>query len=149
MEQNVFMLSATIILGALAALFAIIGVATPGWPFSNNPLFGCGARCSYNSTAAGVLLIIAIVFLVAAGLLTVMFLQKYIASTADRIKAVTLALLVIAVIFIVSAYSCALYNGNANFYSYHLTVTAGILAFLSTMFFTYWLGRVSVPVSYQ
>jgi hypothetical protein len=149
MEQNVFMLSATTILGALAALFAIIGVATPGWPYNKNQLLGCGATCDYNYTAAGVLLIIAIVFLIIAGLLAVMFLQRYIASPADRIKALALALLVIAVIFIVSAYSCTLYRQNYNYYSYHLTVTAGILAFLSTIFFTYWIGRTSVVISYQ
>ena len=144
MEQDKFMLSATIILAALAILFAIIGVATPGWPFGNFSLLTCGINCSYDVKAAGALLIIAIIFLFIAGLLAIMFLQRYVQNTNDKIKVATLALLVISVIFIVAAYSCPLYKQSASYYSYHLAVTAGILASLSTMFFTYWLGRRSV-----
>jgi len=143
MEQDAFMLLAAAVLGTLATLFAIIGVATRAWTGSNIGLFNLVSNSERNFTAAGVLLIIAIVILAIAILFTVMFLKRLINKSSDKIKFLVLALFILAVIFIVSAYSRAV---AISLYSYHLTVTAGALAFLSTIFFTYWLGRASVTV---
>jgi membrane protease YdiL (CAAX protease family) len=144
MEQNVFMLLATAVLGALAILFAIIGVATRAWPIGTIALFNCGNQCDYRHTAAGVLLIIAIVALAIASILTIMFLRRLISHFSDRIKAFVLSLIVLSGILIVTAYSITLPNA---YYSYHLAVTAGILVFLSAISFTYFCGHTSVMSS--
>lgn len=144
MEQNKVMLLVTAVFGALAILFAIIGVATEGWPSTKTQLFRLGNVGGYNYTAAGVLLIIGIVFTAIAILLAILFLTQFISSSADRIKGLALALLVLAGIFIVAAYSRAVFT---DFYSYHLAVTSGTLVFVSTIFFTYWIGHTSITHS--
>lgn len=143
MEQTAFTLLATIASAALALLFAIIGVAAPGW-LGGARLFNCGVSCPNNNIAAGVLLIIAIVFLFLSVVAAVILRLRYAENQADFIKFVVLFLLFIASIFIVAAYSSVyLIKGYKN-YSYHLSTTAGVLAFLSTLFFSYYMGRSSV-----
>ncbi len=138
------MLLAAAVCAALAAIFALIGVATPGWRSGSGSevqLFNCGTQCNYNSIAAGVLLIIAIVILVVSSLIIILFLRKFISNPTDRMKGPLLSSLLIAGIFIVSAYSRPVDGG---YYSYHLSVTAGTMTFFSAIFFTYWVGRNSV-----
>lgn len=148
MEQTTFMLLATIVSAALALLFAIIGVATPGWPSTNTRLFDCSG-CPYNSTAIGVLLIIAIIFLFIAGVVAILFLQRILQRSLDLIKLLVLVLLLISGIFIVAAYSTVFHIKGTNVYSYHLAVTAGVLTFLSALFFSYFMGRTSVYIREQ
>jgi hypothetical protein len=150
MHQNTFMLLATAVLGTLATFFAIVGVGAPGWPrLSGSPVSSANRTSLLSSnnisgyTSAGVLLIIAIVILIIASLLTFMFLREFINDSSDRIKGLLLFFFVLAGIFIMSAYSRAV---SIDFYSYHLSVVAGILNFISIIFFTYWLGRTSVRI---
>ncbi len=143
------MLLAAAVFGALAAIFALIGVATPGWPSSDVSyriqLFNCGGLCKYSYTAAGVLLIIAIVILVISSVIIILFLRKFISNPTDRMKGPLFFFLIIAGVFIVSSYSRAV---DGVYYSYHLSVSAGIMTFFSAIFFTYWVGRNSVsPVA--
>ncbi|CAF1127760.1 unnamed protein product [Adineta steineri] len=140
MEQNSLTLLISIVLAAVGILFTIIGVATPGWAGSIN-LFRCGSRCPLNYTAAGVLLLLAILFLVIAIVFTLMFWRGMISNSSDIIKNIVLFLFLLAAIFITVAYSRAMPSG---LYSYHIAVTAGNLVFLSALAFTYWLGRTSV-----
>lgn len=146
MEQNVFMLLATIVCGIFAVFFAIIGVATDGWrnPFNDNKtqLFPWGNQLEHNYTATGILLIISIVMTAIATLCTIMFLLEFINNSANRIKAFVLFLFVLSGILIAAAYSRAV---ATRFYSYHMSVTAGTLTFLSMIFFTYWIGYNSAP----
>ncbi|CAF0891116.1 unnamed protein product [Adineta steineri] len=143
MEQNSLTLLITIVLAAVGILFTIIGVATPGWGALSGrvSLFRCGSPCVFNYTAAGVLLLIAILFLVIAIVFTLMFWRGMISNSSDIIKSIVLVLFVVAAIFITVAYSRATLS---NFYSYHIAVTAGNLVFLSALSFAYWLGRTSV-----
>jgi hypothetical protein len=127
-------------LTAFATLFTILGVALPGWNVGQSSLFNCGiVRCSDNSIAAGALLIIAIVFLVIAIALTIMFARRSTGDTPHIIKGILLALLIIAAIFIVIAYSRVIPPYNS--YSYHLTATASILTFCAALIVAYWFGR--------
>jgi hypothetical protein len=140
MEQNTFTLLTTLVFAAIATLFTILAVALTGWP-GGIQLFNCGNLCPIGYTAAGVLLIIAIIILTVAIVFTVMFWRGLISNSSDKIKGIALALFVISNIFIVAAYSRIT---SPEFYSYHLAVTAGIFTFLSSILFTYWLGRTSV-----
>jgi putative Mn2+ efflux pump MntP len=139
MEQNTFALLTTLVLAAIATLFTILAVALPGWPLGR--LLNCGIACPSNYIAAGVLLIIAIVLLTVAIAFTVMFWRGLISNSSDKIKGIVLALFVICNIFIVTAYSRVI---NPEVYSYHLAAAAGSLTFVSSILFTYWLGRTSV-----
>ena len=137
------MLLTTVFLTVFAAIFTIIGVATDSWPDSTGGLFVRG-KTDRNYTAAGVLLILAILMLVPASVLVTGFFLRLINTTADRLKALILFLIFVAGIFIVTAYSRTIHN---RWYSYHITVTAGALTFISTIFLTYWIGRTSVRSS--
>ena len=148
MEQTRATLLATIVLAGLALFFAIIGVATPGW-VDKSRLFNCGESCPNNNISAGALLIIAIIFLFVCVLVAVMILQRFIDSSADLIKFLLLFLLLISGIFIVAAYSSVFLLKDSNNYSYHLSVTAGVLTFVSALFFSYYVGRTSVFIRSQ
>lgn len=137
MEQDATILLVSLVLGALALLFTIIGTAIPYW----------GGVGVFNfNTGTGALLIIAIVLLMVAVVFTAMFWRGIISNASDMIKYVVLALFIISGIFIVAAYSQAV-PYSILVYSYHLTVTAGILTFLSLMCFSFWAGRTSVPIA--
>jgi len=143
MQQNTFMLLATVIFGTVATFFAIIGVASSGWPPNKVALFNWNNRNGFNYASAGVLLVIAIVILIIAILFTILFQREFIKEPSERIKGLLLACFVLAGIFMIAGYSRAVLIG---FYSYHLSVIAGILTFFSAIFFTYWLGRTSVAI---
>ncbi|UJR27082.1 hypothetical protein I4U23_008384 [Adineta vaga] len=137
MEQNAFTLLLSSILAGIATILTIIGVSTNGWP-GRQQLF---AYHTSNLTAAGVLLIISIFFLAISIVFMLMFWRGMISNASDKVKSVVLVFLIIASIFIVIAYSRP---ASKEFFSYHLSVSGGILAFLSAIIFTYWLGRTSV-----
>lgn len=128
--------------GAVAALFTIIGVSAPGWNSSGNlALFKCRGNCSAY-TAAGVLLIIAIVFLAMAIALTVMVARRIIAHPTAPLKSIILSLFILAAIVIVVAYSRALVYAQG--YSYQLTAIASIFTFVSSLIVSYWIGRTHI-----
>jgi len=139
MEQNTFALLTTLVLAAVATLFTILAVALPGWPLGR--LLNCVTACPSDYIAAGVLLIIAIILLTVAIAFTVMFWRGLISNSSDKIKGIVLAFFVVSNILIVAAYSRVIIP---EFYSYHLAVTASSLTFVSSILFTYWLGRTSV-----
>jgi hypothetical protein len=133
MEQKAVMLLASAILGGLAIILTIIGVGAPGW--NGQGLFNCGSNCPTGSTGAGVLLIISILALTVAVAFAVLFLRF--GNPTETVKGVILGLFTFSAILIVIAYSSVTHTT----YSYYLTVTAGILSFLSAITFTYWLDR--------
>jgi len=141
MEQNVVMLLGSGIFAALAALFSIIAVATPGWSGCHTGIFSCGKYY----TATGALLIISIIMLTIIFLCIAMFFRGILSNTADKIKIVVVLLLFLSGIFIVSGYSSPLHDGEVSrIYSYHLAVAAGIFTYISTILFTFYAGHTSV-----
>ena len=142
MEQNVVMLLGSGIFAALAALFSIIAVATPGWSGCHTGIFSCGKYY----TATGALLIISIIMLTIIFLCIAMFFRGILSNTADKIKIVVVLVLFLSGIFIVSGYSSPLHNKDvfSTIYSYHLAVAAGIFTYISTILFTFYAGHTSV-----
>ena len=136
-EQNSLVLLLSIFLAAVATLLAIIGVSTDGWPGSKQ-LFKYHWS---DTTAAGVLLLISIVLLALAALFTVMFWRGIISNAADRMKSLILVFLISAAILITVAY---VHPFHAKQFSLHLSVAASVLAFLSAVMFSFWLGRTSM-----
>ena len=128
-------------LTALSLLFTIISVSAPGWGFaSDGTLFKCqsGSDCS-RLNGAGVLLIIAIIFLAISIVLLLILARGIISMPTNSLKSLLIVFLVLAAIFIVSGYSRALIALNV--YSYQLAVAAAIFTFLSGMIVSYWAGR--------
>ena len=142
MEQHTVSLLVAAILLALSTLFSIIAVATPGWNVAHT------ARLLKfpGTTAAGVLLIIAIVLQAVCLVLLLVFARRVVAQPTNRLKALLLAFTILAGIFIVSAYSDVVWLVNGRVYGYQLAVVSGIFTFLSAIIISYWLGSTSAMV---
>ena len=125
--------------GCIALFFTILGVSTPGWG-GDYTLFGC-STCGGRAIAIGVLLIFVMFILMIAVSLIVLIARRRINNPSPLLRISVLALLIVATIFTIIAYSQAL--SSIAFYSYHVTVTAGVFAYISTICFAYWAGSTS------
>ena len=131
--ESTILIVITIIAG-VAALFTLIGLATPKWLSNGFGLWNCKHVCS---TSTATLTILALLFLVAAVVLLVLLLLRLF-SRSFRILPV--ALLFIATLFLLISTANYLRHFGLVGYSYELVVTAHALAFIASMILAFWFG---------
>ena len=124
------LLLVTTAITAFAALFCVIGLASPAW---TGPCGLFTAGCP--STPSGGLSIIAFLLLIAAVVVLVLSLLKVLPGS---IRAVCLIILFLAGIFTLSAFA-AYFNAGSG-YSYRLMVVAHFLCYVASIIAAFWLG---------
>jgi hypothetical protein len=139
MEQHAVSLLVAAVLLAVSILFTIIALATPGWYGTHNyRLFR-----DTDTTTAGVLLVLAVILLGVCLILLLVIARRLVPQPPNLLKGLLLGFAVVAAIFIVAAYADLTVGVLGKAYSYQLTVVSGILAFLSAIIISYWLGCTS------
>ena len=128
-----------VLIACLALIFAIISIATSGWGGRN--LLKDGS----NHLSTIVFAFLAIISLILGIIFIVLFAKRLITSFSKTVKLSGVFLLALGGIFIVIAYMSYSPYFSSN-YSYYLMVTAGILAFISSIFTAFWLGRYWITV---
>lgn len=153
-DESTALIVITIITG-IAALFTLIGLATPKWLSSGFGLWNCKHVCS---TSSAILTILALLFLVTAVVLLVLLLLRLFPR---YFRLLPLALLAIATLFLLISTANYLRHFGIVSYSFELVVTAHALAFIASIMVAFWLGttmdesgpaittRPSIPLTMQ
>ena len=125
----------TTIITSVAALFTLIGLATPKWLKSEGlGLWNCHRVCS---TSTATLTILALLFLVAAVIFLVILILR---SLPRSFRILPVILLFMATLFLLISPAIYLRRFHKVGYSYELIVTAHAFAFIGSVVLAFWLG---------
>jgi hypothetical protein len=127
-SERVLLIVAAIIT-AISALFCIIALATPRWTTTY------GLYCSSCSTPSSGLSIVAFILLIAALLVLLLFICRFLPKST---RILALIVLFLGNIFTLASY--ASYFDALAGYSYKLMVVAHFFCYIASLLTAFWLG---------